>query len=143
MSDSRNGIETLRHAVKVLNDCNETFNQRYTATELLELVRIAGLSKWDFYPDQWSARQIREALDFGTVPDWNDDETPRYNRSPEDEATFMVAAQAAKAADHLHSLRTPYVEAIKAVRNHNGWLLTEARAWVDEHMSELDGKVSK
>jgi hypothetical protein len=137
MTTNRNGIETLRHAVKVLDTCNETFNQKYTAVELLKLVRIAGLSKWDIYPDHWSTRQIREALDFGTVPDWNDDGTPRYGRSPEDEATYQVAAQAIKDADGSLFRRSLYITVITAVREHRHCLLVEAREWVERFMPEL------
>ncbi len=71
-------IDDLRSAVKLFDDCNESFCQRHTAVELLQIAAAQRLSKWDFYPDQWTARQVRECLRFGTVPDWNDDETPRY-----------------------------------------------------------------
>lgn len=76
MSD-KFGIETIRQAVTLFNDCSETFNQQFTATELLQLAAAHQASDFDFYPDQWTERQIKEAL-RGIVPQWDDNEQPSY-----------------------------------------------------------------
>lgn len=72
------GIEKLRRAVNILDGCNESFNQRFTQEQLLKLVEIHLAGDWLFTPDEWSEQQISEAL-AGIVPDWNHDETPRFD----------------------------------------------------------------
>lgn len=72
------GIDELRKAVKMLDACNETFNQQFSAVELLRLAKAQQASAWCFFPDEWSDRQVSEALE-GIIPAWNDDETPNYD----------------------------------------------------------------
>ena len=69
------GIEKLRSVMTMFNRCSESFNQRFTIEELCQLHSMALESEWDFYPDQWSTRQIKEALE-GMVPQWDDNEQP-------------------------------------------------------------------
>jgi hypothetical protein len=71
------GCAELRLIVSAMNACSETFLDRYTTDELLQLFRMQLRSEWDFYPDGWEDRQIREALG-GRVPTWNNDESPSY-----------------------------------------------------------------
>lgn len=71
----RQGVDELRHAVQVLNDCREDFLDRFTTDELLRIYRAWMASGWDFYPDQWTRLQVWGAL-RGIVPDWRGNETP-------------------------------------------------------------------
>jgi hypothetical protein len=48
------GIEALRRAVTLFSNCNETFNQSLTSTELLVVARGYWRSGWDVTPDAWS-----------------------------------------------------------------------------------------
>lgn len=61
------GAEELRKAVNVINNMRESFNDRYTAAQLLTLWRAFHACEWDIAPDEWSQRQIYEAL-RGIVP---------------------------------------------------------------------------
>jgi len=63
------GIDELRRAVNIFSHCNETFNQSYSAAELLCLADAQMRSGWDFCPDEWNERQVQEALQ-GTAPQW-------------------------------------------------------------------------
>lgn len=74
-------IEHLRLIVQNFNSCNETFNSRFTAVQLLALHKAWMLSPWDKNPDIWTTRQIREAL-RGTPPDWDENEKPVYSQKP-------------------------------------------------------------
>ena len=62
------GVEVLRRAVRVLDSCRESFNMRYSAEDLLKIVRACWLSDWDVYPDDWTPQQIKAALENGTSP---------------------------------------------------------------------------
>lgn len=64
------GIDTLRDAVKALNACSETFLDPFTPEQLLAICKVWKECEWDFYPDEWEPRQIREAI-RGIVPRWN------------------------------------------------------------------------
>lgn len=70
------GIDQLRAAVAAFNGCNESFLQRYDANDLLKLWRAWRASEWDIYPDQWSARQLRDAICLGKPPRFNADDSP-------------------------------------------------------------------
>jgi hypothetical protein len=76
MPHDRTGIEELRHLVEIFNACNETFNDPFTAEELIRLYRVHLASGWDFYPDQWDERQVRDAIDHGIAPRWDKRERP-------------------------------------------------------------------
>lgn len=65
-------IDELRMLVRNANDCNETFNQRYSIEELVQIHRMWQASDWDNYPDTWTKQQVQEALQ-GKVPKWNDE----------------------------------------------------------------------
>lgn len=77
MSDERFGIDELRGAVALFGNCNETFNQRFTADQLVALWRAYKASEWDFTPDRWQPRQVEEAL-AGKVPEWDAGEDALY-----------------------------------------------------------------
>lgn len=74
----KSGIDHLRLMVKNFDYCNEGFNEQFTVEELFKIHRAWQLSGWDMFPDQWTERQIQEALD-GHVPEW-DDERPVYRQ---------------------------------------------------------------
>lgn len=75
----RDGIDFLRWAVGVLGDCRENFNQRFNVEELVTIARCFEACEWDIYPDQWEPRQVKEALFWGRVPEWDSDEKPYYH----------------------------------------------------------------
>ena len=63
------GAEELRTAVGALDNCTESFLDRFTAEQLLQLWRVWNECGWDICPDQWTERQVREALQ-GKPPLW-------------------------------------------------------------------------
>lgn len=76
------GIDILRKAVNLFNNCNETFNQQFTENELLKLYRMFSICGWDIPPDRWTVDQIDGALILGKVPAWDDDEKPARSEAP-------------------------------------------------------------
>lgn len=52
----------LRTAVELLDTVNEGFNDRYNVTELLAIVESWMTSEWDIPPDEWTTRQVKEAI---------------------------------------------------------------------------------
>jgi hypothetical protein len=70
------GIDALRRAVRVLNQCNESFNQEYSATQLLSIVDALSRSTHDILPDQWTDKQIRDAIRLFKAPIWDENERP-------------------------------------------------------------------
>lgn len=79
MSDNKQtGIETLRRAVNLFSNCNDTFNETWTAAQLVAIYEAFQGSDWDITPDRWTERQINEALE-GRAPTWDDDQEPTYD----------------------------------------------------------------
>lgn len=76
MTDTKEfaGIEELREAVEVFNNCDEGFNYRFTLDELIAIWRAYQASEWKLMPNGWAPRQIREAI-CGITPRWVEDET--------------------------------------------------------------------
>lgn len=70
--------DELRLLVRNFNACDESFLTRFTVAELVTLHRAWMASSHDIRPDQWSERQVLEAL-AGKVPEWNEDESPRHS----------------------------------------------------------------
>jgi len=75
MSHTETGADELRRIVNVLNNTREGFNDRFSARELVRIGKAYLACGWDFTPDQWTAKQVREAL-AGKVPAWDEDENP-------------------------------------------------------------------
>lgn len=73
----RTGVELLRLTVRLCDNGNESFNMRFSADELIRLASAWESCEFDIPPHRWEARQVAEAL-RGTVPKFNDDETPKY-----------------------------------------------------------------
>lgn len=71
------GPELLRMSANIIAHTNPLFANGYTAEQLLTLCRAKLASEWDFTPDQWQPRQVREAL-RGIVPRWRDDPEKGY-----------------------------------------------------------------
>jgi hypothetical protein len=77
-AETYDGIDQLRFAVRLFDNCNETFNQQFTAEELLTLWRMYRECGWDIPPDDWAPRQIREALEKNIVPQFQRADRARY-----------------------------------------------------------------
>lgn len=61
------GIEELRGAYNLLNNCNETFNHKFTVEQLINIYRAYKRSEFDVPPDRWTEQEIIYALaGFGT-----------------------------------------------------------------------------
>jgi hypothetical protein len=75
------GVDRLRAMRCLFDNCNESFNQRFSVAELVKLFDAYRGSEWDIPPDQWTVRQIVEALRDGRAPTWSDDSTPAYDDS--------------------------------------------------------------
>lgn len=71
-------IQILRRLVQRFGCCREDFNDRFTVAELLLLDSAWSRSGWDIYPDQWTKRQVTEAL-RGIAPTWDDNERPTHS----------------------------------------------------------------
>lgn len=76
------GVELIRHAATLADLQREAFNDRFTAHGLLRLAAIHAQCGWDFLPEAWTARQLREALMHDMVPQWDDDARPVYIKRP-------------------------------------------------------------
>jgi hypothetical protein len=72
------GIDELRRAVRMLSCVNETFNQQYNASDLLKIVDCWARSTHDISPDQWTEKQLRNAVCMNKAPSWDDKEQPVY-----------------------------------------------------------------
>ena len=104
MKDERkwDGIDQLRTAVRLFDNCNESFNQQFTVQELLTLWRAYRDCGWYIPPNVWTPRQVREALG-GKAPKWQPrDERPAYDPAPltstyqlvtDEDETRLTAAQ--------------------------------------------------
>jgi hypothetical protein len=76
MSDRKlTGAEELRRIVRVMGDVRESFNDRFSAEQLLVIYRAHQACGWDYYPDQWTEGQVQAAL-RGVLPKWDDGERP-------------------------------------------------------------------
>ena len=67
-------VEELRRAVRIIDMMRESFNEKYTAQELVRLMVVCWSGDWDVLPDDWTAQQCGDALAFGSVP--------RFEESP-------------------------------------------------------------
>lgn len=65
-------VEALRAVVQLCDRSPESFNERFTIAELVQLWAVARACDWDFDPHQWSEDQIEAALQEGEVPEFDD-----------------------------------------------------------------------
>ena len=87
------GAELLRLIVANLNATTESFNDQFSLEELVQIHRMFYLSEWDIYPDCWTKRHIKEALQ-GTPPQWTRNERSKYSklmRSQDERVNFSRA----------------------------------------------------
>lgn len=69
----------LRLYMGNLDHCREDFLDKFTTDQLVQIARMHVASEWDFYPDVWTERQIKEAL-RGKPPNWGgSDKKPVYD----------------------------------------------------------------
>lgn len=71
-------IEFLRHLVADFDSCREDSIDSFSIAELVNIYRCWLQCGWDYYPDNWTLRQIKEAT-RGICPDWNDNGKPVYS----------------------------------------------------------------
>lgn len=62
MTSPKYGIDVLRGAIAMANACNESFNQRFSTCELIELYNAYKRSAWDILPDRWTESEVKAAL---------------------------------------------------------------------------------
>lgn len=55
--------------VRLFDQCLESVIEKHPASALRAIARACWASDWDVLPDQWTPRQIEEAL-HGTAPAW-------------------------------------------------------------------------
>jgi hypothetical protein len=65
------GIENLRRARNLFDNCNGDFNDRWTIHELIQLYDAYERCGWDITPDRWSEEQVQAALQ-GTPPSFEE-----------------------------------------------------------------------
>lgn len=83
--DAECAIDELRKMVRNFDSNNETFNQRFSMSQLIQIHRMWMASEWDFHPDEWTEQQVQEAL-AGHPPQWDQDEKPvHYGPEPKGE----------------------------------------------------------
>jgi hypothetical protein len=82
MATPKTGIDQLRSAVKLFDQCRESFNASYqnpfTLDQLVKIYKVhcaqcdltINPGAIDIYPDDWSAKQVQNALDYGAIPEW-------------------------------------------------------------------------
>lgn len=85
MKEPRKGMELVRYAVRLLDGCNETFNDSLTAEDAIKVADAMQRCAWDITPDRWEPKQVREAL-AGIVPEFREDKrrgvVAKYKRRP-------------------------------------------------------------
>jgi len=76
--DDLGGVELIRAIADMTRWTSEDFWAGMTAEQVIAIGRAHRDSEWDFLPDQWSPRQVAEAL-VGITPRWaGEDEQPVY-----------------------------------------------------------------
>jgi len=79
--DALAGVELVRAIADMSRWVSEDFWSGMSVEQVIAIGRAHRDSEWDFLPDQWSPRQVEEAL-AGIVPRWGgDDERPVYEGS--------------------------------------------------------------
>jgi len=71
----KTGIEKLRKCLNLFNNCNESFNEKFTIDELIKLYNAYMNAEWDFRPDEWTEEQIQSCLKYNRTPEWDEDES--------------------------------------------------------------------
>jgi hypothetical protein len=63
--------------VSLFDSCREDAIDQLTLPDLVNVYHCWMRCGWDFYPDQWTLKQLSEAK-RGICPDWDDNEKPLY-----------------------------------------------------------------
>jgi hypothetical protein len=95
----RFGCEELRAVARAIDNCNETFLQRWSVDQLVQIHRMWIASGWDFTPDQWTEGQVQAAL-AGKVPQW-DAKTEEPIEESAGDALIMATTRAAEAGAYV------------------------------------------
>jgi len=70
-------IDMLRQIVHAFDQCREASIASFTVPELINIYHCWVRCGWDYYPDEWTDKQIKEAKQ-GICHDWNDTGSPVY-----------------------------------------------------------------
>jgi hypothetical protein len=70
------GIDFIRNMVGAFDYCNENFISQYSPEELIAIRKAWIACEWDIMPDQWTVRQVEDAIHEGKVPRFDDDGEP-------------------------------------------------------------------
>lgn len=84
--DAMTAIERFRLLVRNFNGVRESFCSRFDQASLLKIHRAWLTSEWDIPPDNWTPRQLQDALSVGRAPTWDDNEYPTYGEFPHNRA---------------------------------------------------------
>lgn len=103
------GAELLRLIVQNINTTHESFNDQYSLDELIQIHKMFLLSDWDIYPDDWTKRQVKKALQ-GIPPQWTKNEKPKYSKhaSLKDKESPVLFQR--KLFEKLHSVLLEWTE---------------------------------
>lgn len=71
------GLQQMRTMVRAFANCRESFLDQFTLTQAEMIYRMWISSEWDFLPDTWTERQVKEAL-AGVTPAWLEEGNPFY-----------------------------------------------------------------
>jgi hypothetical protein len=107
------GIDALRAAVRAFGNCNETFNQKHSAENLLKIHAAWKRAEWDIYPDQWTSYQISKAL-VGDVPQWDTQGRPLSGPAIE-----ALIAKSVKSGKRVKCLDAALVRGIREISRSN------------------------
>ena len=69
----RYGIDELRTIVAAMSHCRESFLQRFTTEQLIQIHRMWIACGVDIFPDTWTDEQGQGAL-AGKAPQWDEHE---------------------------------------------------------------------
>jgi hypothetical protein len=80
LSNAQNvtGIELLHRADNLFSNGSESFAERFDIDQLLKIAQGYMASAWDIHPDHWEEQQIIDLLVYDKVPEWDDEENPKY-----------------------------------------------------------------
>lgn len=87
-------IERFRLLTRNFNGVREAFCTRFDAAQLMKLHRAWLTSEWDIPPDNWTDRQVHDALSLDRAPTWDDNEYPTYATFPHNRAEEREADSA-------------------------------------------------
>lgn len=73
--DALTAPDKLRRMVRALDRWTESSIDRFTLPELVQIFRMCVASPWSYPVEDWTERQIAEALN-GTPPNWSDNGEP-------------------------------------------------------------------